>query len=141
MIARARGLFLSLAVVAFVLPLPGQFGGGGSGGGGGIPLSTGGGKSEGPPAEKPNLKERPVHGIVTDADGKPVAGAVVQLRNTRTQEIRSVITHDKGDYSFSGLSKTVDYEIKAVLQDHASAPHTLSTLDTRAQPVINLQIP
>ncbi len=65
-----------------------------------------------PKSEKAS-SERPVSGFVTDADGKPVVGAVVQLKNTRTLQVRSFITRDKGDYYFSGLSKDVDYELKA----------------------------
>jgi hypothetical protein len=65
---------------------------------------------------------------------------MVQLKNTKTQQVRSAITREKGEYSFSGLSKNVDYEVKAVLKDQSSAAHTLSTLDPRLQPVVNLQI-
>ena len=93
-----------------------------------------------PKAAKPS-SERPVSGIVTDADGKAVAGAVVQLKNVRTLQIRSFITREKGDYYFAGLSKDVDYEVKAADSNgHSSAPKTLSAFDTRAEPVLNLQL-
>jgi hypothetical protein len=84
--------------------------------------------------------ERPLSGFVTDADGKPVVGAIVQLKNTRTLQVRSFITRDKGDYYFAGLSKDVDYEVKATLTGHASAIRTLSSFDPKPQPVLNLQI-
>lgn len=84
--------------------------------------------------------ERPVSGVVTDADGKPAVGAVVQLKNMRTLQVRSFITRDKGDYYFSGLSKDVDFELKAEFNGHASAAHTLSQFDTKPEPVINLQL-
>jgi hypothetical protein len=97
-----------------------------------------------PPGSKADQKkaatERPVSGFITDADGKPVVGAVVQLKNTRTLQIRSFITRDKGDYFFAGLNKDVDFELKAVFNGKTSAQHTLSSFDTRATPVINLQI-
>ncbi len=97
-----------------------------------------------PPGSKDEKKkaanERPVTGFITDADGKPVLGAVVQLKNVRTLQIRSFITREKGDYFFSGLNKDVDYELKATFNGKASAPHTLSSFDTRATPAINLQI-
>lgn len=135
---------LLLATSGVVTPLRAQMGGGGGGaggGGGGIPLG-GLGKTDddGPKPEKPNPSERPVTGVVTDADGKPVAGAVVQLTNTKTQKVLSLITHEKGDFRFSGLSKDVNYQLKAVFKDHASETHTLSIYDPRAQPVVNLQI-
>jgi hypothetical protein len=134
--------------MALVFPAFGQFGGGGGGAGGGgaggagIPLGGGGHKSseDERPVEKKNPTERPVRGVVTDADGKPVAGAVVELKDTKSQKILSALTHDKGDYAFSGLKKADDYELKATFHDQSSEPHTLSTYDMREQPVVNLQI-
>jgi len=90
--------------------------------------------------KKKAAAERPLAGFVTDASDKPIIGAVVQLKNTRTLQVRSYITHDKGDYYFSGLNKDVDYEVKAQFQGHTSAMRTLSSFDTRAQPVLNLTI-
>src|SRR5450631_654411 len=71
--------------------------------------------------------ERSVSGGVTDANGDPVPGAVVQLKNTRTLQVRSFIAKEKGDYYFAGLSKDVDYEIKAELNGKSSAARTLSS--------------
>jgi hypothetical protein len=90
--------------------------------------------------KKRDAMERPVTGFVTDADGKPVSGAVVQLKNTRTLQVRSFITREKGDYYFAGLNKDVDYELKAQSAGKASSAKTLSSFDTKAAPVINLQI-
>ena|SRR6185437_15081297 len=84
--------------------------------------------------------ERPLQGIVTDANGKVVSGAIVQLKNTRTLQVRSYITKEQGSYYFSGLNKDVDYEVKAQANGKTSAQHTLSSFDTKAEPVINLQI-
>ncbi|MDQ2898369.1 MAG: carboxypeptidase-like regulatory domain-containing protein, partial [Acidobacteriota bacterium] len=56
---------------------------------------------------------RAVQGIVSDANGSVVNGAVVQLKNTKTLQIRSFITKEHGDYYFNGLSPDVDYELKA----------------------------
>jgi hypothetical protein len=90
--------------------------------------------------KKKAAAERPLSGFVTDANDKPIVGAVVQLKNARTLQIRSYITHDKGDYYFSGLNKDVDYEVKAQFQGHTSPARTLSSFDTKTQPVLNLQI-
>jgi len=101
------------------------------------------GQSDGAPTKeekKAATIERPVSGVITNADGKPVVGAVVQLKNTRTLQVRSFITREKGDYYFAGLSKDVDYELKAQSNGHTSSTHTLSSFDTRPQPVLNLQI-
>lgn len=101
------------------------------------------GQGDGKPTKdekKQATSERPVSGFVTDTDGKPVVGAIVQLKNTRTLQVRSFITREKGDYYFSGLSKDVDYELKAASSGHTSTTRTLSSFDTKAQPVLNLQI-
>jgi hypothetical protein len=90
--------------------------------------------------KKKAASERPVTGFVTDAEGKPVVGAIVQLKNTRTLQVRSFITREKGDYYFAGLSKDVDYELKAQLNGHSSPSRTLSSFDPKEQPVMNLQI-
>lgn len=120
----------------------GPGGGGGAGGGGGIPLGGGGGGSDSnePKPDKKTLNERPVNGVVTDAEGNPVKGAVVQLKDTKTQKVRSLVTKEKGEYQFTGLSKDVDYQLSASFNDHSSAPHTLSTFDSRSRPTVNLQL-
>jgi hypothetical protein len=84
--------------------------------------------------------ERSVSGIVTDESDKPVAGAVVQLKNTKTLQVRSFITREMGDYYFHGLSTDVDYELKADANGLSSAPKTLSSFDTHEEARINLQL-
>jgi|HubBroStandDraft_6_1064221.scaffolds.fasta_scaffold1408558_1 hypothetical protein len=108
----------------------------------GIPLGSGGSQSDGNKndnGQKPNAMERPVSGVVTDGDGKPIVGAMVQLKNTRTLKVISAITREKGEFQFLALNKDVDYEITAVFQDH-SVSHTLSMFDPRMKPVVNLRI-
>lgn len=83
---------------------------------------------------------RMVEGSVTDAAGAPVNGAVVQIKNTKTLQIRSFITKDQGTYAFHGLSPDVDYELKAEYQGAASPNKTLSSFDNRKKAVINLKL-
>lgn len=101
------------------------------------------GQGDGAPSKEDQKKaaaERPVRGFVTDADGKPVVGAIVQLKNTRTLQVRSFITKEKGEYYFAGLSKDIDYELKAQFSGKTSASRTLSSFDPKPEPVLNLQI-
>jgi Carboxypeptidase regulatory-like domain len=84
--------------------------------------------------------ERSVTGVVTDATGAPVPGAVIQLKNMKTMQVRSFIAREKGDYYFHGLGTDVDYELKAQKDGHDSQPHTLSSFDSHAEAVINLQL-
>jgi hypothetical protein len=84
--------------------------------------------------------ERSVSGIVTDENDKPVPGAVVQLKNTKTLQIRSFIAREMGDYYFHGLATDVDYELKAEANGQASATKVLSLFDTHPEARMNLQL-
>ena len=86
-----------------------------------------------PPAEKS------VSGVVTDG-GAPVPGAVVQLKNTRTLQVRSFIAKEMGEYYFHGLSTDVDYELKADFNGKTSGSRTLSSFDSHPEATINLQL-
>ncbi len=91
-------------------------------------------------AEKKDETIRSVQGVVSDAQGGAVNGAVVQLKNTKTLQIRSFITRDNGAYYFHGLNKDVDYEIRADFDGASSPSRTLSSFDTRKQPIVNLKL-
>ena len=84
---------------------------------------------------------RSVQGTVFDANDAGVNGAVVQLKNTKTLQIRSFITKENGAYYFHGLSPDVDYELKADNQGTSSPTKTLSSFDSRKEAVINLKFP
>ena len=83
---------------------------------------------------------RAVTGTIRMADDSLVEGAVVQLKNTKTMQVRSFITKADGVYSFQGLSPTVDYELKAESKGFASPQRTLSTFDTRTRAIIHLKL-
>lgn len=83
---------------------------------------------------------RSVQGTVTDASNALVEGAVVQLKDTKTLQIRSFITKSDGMYHFHGLNPNIDYELKADHQGASSSLKTLSSFDSRRQAVINLKV-
>lgn len=85
-------------------------------------------------------EEKSVSGVVTDASGNPVAGAVVQLKNTKTLQVRSFIAKEMGEYYFQGLATDVDYELKADFNGKSSATKQLSSFDSHAEARINLQL-
>ncbi len=94
--------------------------------------------------DKKNAEEeklRMVQGVVADEQENPIVGsAVVQLKNAKTLQVRSFITQDKGVYQFHGLDPNVDYTLKAQFKGAWSAERTLSSFDSRKQPVMNLKI-
>ena len=83
---------------------------------------------------------RSVQGTVTEVSDNAIDGAVVQIKNTKTLQIRSFITKEHGAYYFHGLSPDVDYELKAEYQGQSSPTKTLSSFDSRKQAVINLKL-
>ena len=95
-------------------------------------------------AQKNKDKEDPtvrsLQGFVNDPDEKPVAGAVVQLKDTRTLQVRSFITQADGSYRFSGLRADTDYEIKADYNGMSSDNKRLSNFDSRKIALVNLKL-
>jgi hypothetical protein len=88
----------------------------------------------------PEANLRTVQGVVTDAQDHLVNGAVVQLKNTKSLQIRSFITKENGSYYFHSLSTDVDYELRADYQGATSGSKTLSLFDNRKQAVLNLKL-
>ena len=84
---------------------------------------------------------RSVHGIVSDKAESPMPGAVVFLKNTRTNVVRSNIAEDgTGSYKFSGLDPNADYEIHAEKDGAKSSTRTISSFESRKEIVVNLKI-
>jgi hypothetical protein len=87
-----------------------------------------------------NANTRTVQGVVTDGAENAIEGAVVQLKDTKSLQIRSFITKANGTYHFHGLSRDIDYELKADHKGKSSDSRRLSSFDSRRQAVINLKI-
>jgi len=83
---------------------------------------------------------RTVEGMVTNAAKQPVANAVVQLKNTKTLQIRSFITQADGSYHFAGLGTDVEYQLKADHEGATSSWKTLSVFNSKRTAVINLKL-
>jgi protocatechuate 3,4-dioxygenase beta subunit len=96
------------------------------------------------PAQKNKDKDDPtvrtLQGQVNDPDDKPVSGAVVQLKDTRTLQVRSFITQENGEYRFSGLRADTDYEVKADYNGMSSDNKRLSNFDSRKSATVNLKL-
>jgi Carboxypeptidase regulatory-like domain len=90
--------------------------------------------------KKKDSTTRSVLGTVTGPDEKPVVGAVVQLKDTKTKQVRSFYTQDRGEYYFHELSTDIDYELTATFQGASSSTKTLSVFDSRKEAVIHLKL-
>lgn len=87
-----------------------------------------------------DTKTRTVAGVVTDSGGKPVSGAVVLLKDTKTLQIRSYVTKNDGAYRFLGLSANDEYELRAQRNGATTNAKTLSQFDSRKQAKIDLKL-
>jgi len=85
-------------------------------------------------------KSRSLSGVVNDEQGGPAPDAVVQLKDTKSLQVRSFITKEDGGYYFHGLSTDVDYQVKADRRGSSSDVKTLSVFNSRRSAVINLKL-
>ena len=85
-------------------------------------------------------RTRSVKGIVTDPAENPIENAVVQLKNTKTLQVKSFFTNPKGEYYFHGLDPNVDYEVLARHNGVSSKTRTVSTFDNRSELIYNFEI-
>jgi hypothetical protein len=83
---------------------------------------------------------RSVQGLVTDASGNPVDKAAVQLKDTKSLQIRSFITGPDGRYHFAGLSPNLEYELKAESQGVSSPKKSLSVFNSKKSVTIDLKL-
>jgi Carboxypeptidase regulatory-like domain len=83
---------------------------------------------------------RSVRGTVSDRSGKPIAGAIVKLKDSRTLRIRSFITRQDGVYHFYGLSSNADYEVVAEHNGASSGTKTVSQFNTDKVITVDLKI-
>ncbi len=92
------------------------------------------------PDAKHEAQLRTVHGVVMDKSESPIPAAVVFLKNTRSNAIRSYISNDQGDYRFSGLDPNTDYEVHAEKDGAQSPTRTVSSFDSKKDITLNLKI-
>ena len=89
---------------------------------------------------KGDVNSRSVEGLVTDSVGNLVDSAVVQLKDTKSLQIRSFYTQKDGSYHFSGLSTNLDYELKADHGGSSSGTKTLSSFNGSKVATVNLKL-
>ena len=81
-----------------------------------------------------------VRGVVLDKSENPVPTGVVFLKNVRTNQVRSYIADNQGNYRFSGLDPNSDYELHAEKDGAKSQTRNVSSFDTRMDIVLNLKL-
>ena len=90
-------------------------------------------------SKKEQATQRSVQGVVFDNKDVPVVGAVVQLKDLRSLQMRSYITKEDGEYHFSSLKMDQDYEVEAKNNNLTSGPKKISIFDNRKIVIQNLK--
>src|SRR5271165_247224 len=83
---------------------------------------------------------RSVEAKVYNAAGKIVVGAVVQIKDLKSLQIRSFITQSDGEYRFLGLSTDSDYELSASSAGVSSKVKTLTVFNSHKKAVVDLKL-
>ncbi len=83
---------------------------------------------------------RTIQGTVLGPKDQPLSGAIVYLKNTKTQDILTYITQNNGEYLFGYTPAGVDMQLWAAYKGKKSSRHTVSSFVTRKKVVVDLHI-
>ena len=90
--------------------------------------------------KKHSSQLKTVRGVVLDKSENPVHSAVVFLKDTHSNQVRSNITNDQGEYRFSGLDPNAEYELYAAKDGAKSQTRDISSFESRMDIVLNLKL-
>jgi hypothetical protein len=81
-----------------------------------------------------------LQGKVLGSGETPLSGAIVYLKDGKTNDIRSFISISDGSYRFGQLASDTDYQVWAQYKNAKSATKTVSSYNSRTQVIIDLHI-
>jgi hypothetical protein len=80
-------------------------------------------------AQKNVPQERIATGKVVDKDGNPIGGAIVYLKNSRSNAVKTYIADENGSFRFGELAQDTDYELWAESNSVRSKSRAISSFD------------
>ena len=83
---------------------------------------------------------RAIEGTVLSSSGAPVPGAIVQIKDSKTLQVRSYIAQQNGKYQFWGLSNDVNYQLRAMAGGLTSKSKTVSVFNSRRKITLDLKL-
>jgi len=93
-----------------------------------------------PKRDKKEDPSRSIEGTVLNPDDQPVTGAVVQLKNQRTLQVRSYITKEGGKFGFYGLDPNTDFAVRAEADGLSSPWRNVSVFDSRKKILLTIRL-
>ena len=91
-------------------------------------------------AHAQNFGLKNLQGKVYDGNNAPISGAIVYLKNSRNNDVKTFLSEKDGNYRFAGLSADTDYTVWAAYHAKKSDTKTVSSFDSRKQVYIDLKI-
>ena len=85
----------------------------------------------------PQSTLRNLTGTITESSNEPIRGAVVELRNERSNQIVTYLTDDTGAYTFRRLDGNTDYDVRVLFRGRHSPTRTISKFDDHMAKVID----
>lgn len=67
-------------------------------------------------------------------------GAIVQIKDSKTLQVRSYIAQQNGKYQFWGLSNDVNYQLRAMAGGLTSKSKTVSVFNSRRKITLDLKL-
>jgi hypothetical protein len=96
-----------------------------------------------PPSHSQDLSQptiRTLTGTVTDTSHEPIRGAVVELRNGKSNEVISYLTDTSGHYDFKRLDGNTDYDVWVLFRGRHTPTRSISKFDSHMAKVLNFTI-
>jgi hypothetical protein len=91
-------------------------------------------------SQMPQPSIRTLTGTITDAGHEPIRGAVVELRNSRTNLVITYITDTTGQYNFKRLDGNTDYAVWVLFRGRRSRTRSISMFDSHMAKVIDFTV-
>jgi Carboxypeptidase regulatory-like domain len=87
-----------------------------------------------------NFGQKNLQGKVFDGADQPITGAIVYLKNSRNNDVKTYLSEKDGSYRFAGLSADTDYTVWAAYHGKKGDNKTVSSFDSRKLVYLDLKV-